>query len=290
MIKKSLVIGAFTNYNFNQLKPWVESIISSGFSGDVVLIAVNATQDTIAQLKARNVGVVEIDDPQQKIPIHVLRFVHIHEYLTKVYQSYEFVITTDVKDVIFQYDPVVWLQTNLGDKQLVAGSESMKYKDEPWGAQNLSQAFGPYVFDKFKDNPIYNVGTLGGTSEYIKDLCLSIALSATGRPIPIVDQAVYNVMLYGQPYKEITYYAKQSDGWACQAGTTVDPSKIDTFRPLLLEAEPIYEDGVVKVGEGHYKGEPFAIVHQYDRVPDWKKAISEKYQQEAEENYFTYRV
>jgi hypothetical protein len=278
-MKKSLIIGAFTNYNFNQLKPWVDSINQSGFTGDRVLIAVNADIETVQALRNNNFGVMEISDPQPKIPIHVMRFVHIYEYLSKVWESYEYVITTDVKDVIFQYDPVTWLQINLGNKKMVAGSESILYKDEPWGNENLMQAYGPYVHNMFKNNTIYNVGTLGGESEYIKDICLTIALNSTNRPIPIVDQAVFNVLLALQPYKDNTFFAPQYEGWACQAGTTADPSKIEAFRPNLLEAEPIYDNGVVKIAQGHYTGEPFCIVHQYDRVPEWKKMVIEKYGQ-----------
>jgi hypothetical protein len=80
--------------------------------------------------------------------------------------------------------------------------------------------------------------------------------------------------------------ASQSTGWACQAGTVADPTKIDSFRPNLLEPEPVFKDGIVQT----YKGEPFCIVHQYDRVPEWKKFIKEKYNQQDAEELFTYRT
>jgi hypothetical protein len=138
------------------------------------------------------------------------------------------------------------------------------------------QAYGPYVHEQFKHNEIYNVGTIGGVSEYVKDMVFNILFNAINRPIPICDQAVYNVLIQTQPFKDVTYFAKQSDGWACQAGTTVDPSKIASLRPHLLEPEPKFEDGIVKTSLGR----PFAIVHQYDRVPEWKEYIKQKYQQE----------
>lgn len=134
----------------------------------------------------------------------------------------------------------------------------------------------------FKDKEIYNVGTIGGESEYVKDLVLTIFINAIGKPITITDQAVYNVLMHTLPYKDIVYFASQSAGWACQAGTTVDPTKIAGFRPNLLEAEPIWENNIVKTGQDSYtckKGTPFVIVHQYDRVPEWKKFVEEKYDQ-----------
>lgn len=169
----------------------------------------------------------------------------------------------------------------------------MKYKDEPWGNENLAQAYGQYVYTLFKDNEIYNVGTIGGYAEYVKDLVFNIFINSINRHIPIVDQAVYNVLLNTQPYKDVTFFAKQSHAWACQAGTTVDPSKISQFRPHLLEAEPKFVKGIVVTGQDSSyasEGTPFVIVHQYDRVPEWKQFIKNKYQQEDESPTFIYRT
>ena len=274
MAEKSLIIGAFTNYNYNQLKPWVESIDECGFTGDKAMVVGNASQETIDELVKRNFIIIPMSDI--KAPIHVARFLSIYDFLKNNWQNYNHVVTTDVKDVYFQTNPITWLELNLKGKKLVAGSEGMRYKDEPWGNENLMQTYGPYVHDQFKNNEIYNVGTIGGVSEYVKDIVFNILFNAINRPIPICDQAVYNVLIQTQPFKGVTYFAKQLDGWACQAGTTVDPTKIESFRPHLLEPEPKFENGVVKTS----LGEPFVIVHQYDRVPVWKEHIKQKYHQE----------
>lgn len=274
MAQTDLIIGAFTNYNFNQIKPWVESIDDSGFKGDKAMVVGNASQETIGELIKRNFIIVKMHEINA--PIHVARFLSIYDFLRTTWSKYRYVVTTDVKDVIFQYDPMSWLEKNLGDKKLVAGSEGMKYKDEPWGNENLMQAYGPYVYEQFKENEIYNVGTIGGVSEYVKDIVFNILFNAINRPIPICDQAVYNVLIQTQPFKDVTYFAKQLDGWACQAGTTVDPSKIESFRPHLLEEEPQFDNGYVWTADR----EMFAIVHQYDRVPEWKEFFKQKFKQE----------
>jgi hypothetical protein len=285
MAQKDLIIGAFTNYNYNQLKPWVESIDECGFTGDKVMVVGNAAPETIGELIKRDFIIVPM--PQANIPVHVLRFLAIYEFLRTNWKNYRYVITTDVKDVYFQTNPSEWLKDHIGlHYKLVAGSEGMKYKDEPWGNENLMQTYGPYVYDHFKDNEIYNVGTIGGASEYVKDMVFNIFTNATNRPIPIVDQAVYNVLIQTQPFKNVIKFAQQKDGWACQAGTTVDPSKIERFRPFLTEAEPTFKDGIVYTS----LGEPFCLVHQYDRVPEWRSYIMNKYNQEDPNNYFVYRT
>lgn len=285
MAQKDLIIGAFTNYNFNQLKPWVESIDECGFKGDKVMVVGNASQETIGELIKRNFIIVPM--PQMNIPVHVLRFLAIYDFLKLHWDLYRYVITTDVKDVYFQTNPTDWLKDHIGlHYKLVAGSEGMRYKDEPWGNENLWQTYGPFIYDDFRNNEIYNVGTIGGESEHVKDLVFNIFSNATNRPIPIVDQAVYNVLINTQPYKSVTKFAQQKDGWACQAGTTVDPSKIEQFRPHLTEAEPTFKDGIVYTS----LGEPFCIVHQYDRVPEWRNYIMNKYNQEDPNNFFVYRT
>ena len=278
MASKNLIIGGFTNYGIDQLKPWVISAKEVAGNNDVVLVYGNATDETLDWLVEQNVVIVPMLQ-SQNIPIHVLRFLSIYEYLDKHWQFYDYVVTTDVKDVYFQADPFKFLV----DRKLVIASEGLKYKDEPWGNENLFQAYGPYVYEKFKDNEIFNVGTFGGKSEYVKDMVFHIFTNGINRPITICDQAVFNVLLNTQPFKDI---ATKTIQWAAELGTIMDPSKIARFRPNLLFAEPVWKEGLLKDVNGHI----FPIVHQYDRVPVLKKFVQEKYGQNDPSEYFTYRV
>ena len=204
--------------------------------------------------------------------VHVERFIHIYKLLKD--NLYRYVITTDVKDVIFQKNPSEWLEQNLSkEERLVFSSESMKYKDEPWGRENLTQCYGQGIYEDFKNNTIFNVGVLAGRGYAMRDLTLQLFLNCINRPIPIVDQAVFNVMISRHPYLDSSMYTVSEDGWACQLGTTADPSKIDSFRPFLLEPSPKMEGDKVLTSTG----KEYIIVHQYDRVPEWKKVIEAKY-------------
>ena len=291
MAKKNLIIGGCTNYGINQLKPWVLSVLETAPEADKVMCIGNASSETRTWLQ--DCGFKLVDMPNLNIPVHVLRFLSIHNFLKDNYLNYNYVVTTDVKDVIFQSDPFEYLSSQDSIINIIAGSESIAYKDEPWGDDNLKSAYGPYVYEMYKDKIIYNVGTIGGQSGYVKDLIFNIFTNAINRPIPIVDQAVFNVLIHTVPLRHTVFFADQKDGWAVQAGTTADPSKIEYFRPNLVEAEPIFEDGVVKTGEDGYnctKGTPFVIVHQYDRVPEWKEYFYNKYGVEDESQYFTYKI
>jgi hypothetical protein len=277
MASKNLIIGGFTNYGINQLKPWVLSAKEVADKDDVVLVYGNATEETLDWLVEQGVNVIPMLQVQN-VPIHVLRFLSIYNYLVNHWQDYEYVVTTDVKDVYFQSNPF----NRIVGCKLVIATEGLKYKDEPWGNENLYQAYGPYVYEQFKDNEIFNVGTFGGQSEYVKDMVFHIFTNGINRPIPIVDQAVFNVLINTQPFKDIV---TKTNRWACEAGTVADPSKILQFRPNLLCDEPTVKNGLV-----YYGDRLFPIVHQYDRVPEWKKYIQEKYKQEDESQYFIYRT
>lgn len=280
---KNLIIGGFTNYEINQLKPWVLSAKEVAGDNDIVLVTGKTSVQTIDWLKNQGIIVTPMKNVDG-IPIHVLRFLSIYEYLKHNWAKYKYVVTTDVKDVYFQKDPFEYIESELPGStvKLIVASEGLRYKDEPWGDDNLKQSYGPYVYEQFKNNVIYNVGTFGGVSEYVKDMVFNIFTNAINRPIPICDQAVFNVLIGTQPFKDVI---RTTVSWACEAGTVADPTKIDYFRPNLLCYEPVFKDGLVLTQDRHV----FPIVHQYDRVPEWKKFVMEKYGQEDETQYFNYR-
>jgi hypothetical protein len=277
---KDCIVGCSTNYDWSKLKYWINSINQSGFEGDKVLILMNCDRDTVQKVTDAGFSIIAFNQDNQgnlvhqsQLMVHVERFIHIYKLLKD--NDYRYVITTDVKDVIFQKNPVQWLEENLpeGHEDLVFSSESIKYKDEPWGRQNITECYGQGIYEDFKNNTIFNVGVLAGRGHAMRDLTLQLFLNCINRPIPIVDQAVFNVMISRHPYLKSSMYTKSEDGWACQLGTTADPSKINSFRPYLLEPSPKLDGDKVVTSTGM----EYTIVHQYDRVPEWKKVIEAKY-------------
>ena len=289
MAKENLIIGGIFNYNINQIKPWVLSIEENVKNAHRVMCISNINEET--QRWLLNKGFELIEMPKANIPVHVLRFLSIYEYLRKNWAKYNYVITTDVKDVIFQKDPFVFMEdNNIGRSpiKLMAPSEAMYYKDEPWNRDNLKQAYGDYFYENlgFKNMLIACCGVIAGTSEYVKDLVFNMFSNSTNRPIPVVDQVVFNMLINTQPYKDVTNTFTMSSGWTLQAGTMNDPTKVEQFKDKWLELPPYFYDGKFLTAAGN----EFCIVHQYDRVPEWKKFVQEKYGQDDPSTLFTYKV
>lgn len=275
-MEKDLIIGAFKNYNFEQIKPWIHSINECGFQGHKVLIAIDISTETINKIVQSGFTVVQASSISGAM-FHMERFIHIYNYLKNNRDKYRYVISTDVRDVIFQKDPMEYLEQRLDERQdihLVAVSECIKVKDEHWNRDNILKCFGPYFFEDIKDYEVLNVGTLAGKSEYVCDLCAMLYQMSLNRSDWVADQAAYNVLMGWYPYINITYVSGLNDGFCCNLHITNKPDEKEHFAPYITEDRPVFEDGLMKSG---LNKETYYIVHQYDRDPVLKKFYDDKY-------------
>jgi hypothetical protein len=283
---QDVVVSAVSNYEYDKLKVWVNSLNSCGFKGRKIMICFNVSDETVRQLNQNGVEVFLVSDKrnakddgflyQENFSFQVPTVRHIVNWMfLKPLTDVRYVISTDCADVVFQSNPSEWLEKNLGDKKLNYGCEGLKYKNEDWGYQNILNAFGPLIQNHMQDIPIYNAGSMAGEHKTFVDFSLAVFLSVQNLREPMPDQAGVNLLLSLEPYKSITKFNDHDTNWACQCGTTVDPIKIDNFRPNLLSPEPVFdfENGVAL----NSKGEKYVLLHQYNRVPSWKTIIEKKY-------------
>lgn len=297
-MEKDLIIGAASGYDWDKLKYWVKSIRKSGFVGDVVLVGTNMTKETIEKLTEEGVmlslyGVKkengDIVSHTNNAP-HVERFFYLWNYLNITKEQYRFVIATDTRDVIFQSNPSLWIENALVFHSLVASSEGMRYKNEVWNDRNLIETFGPFFHNQLKDKYINNVGVLAGDMLHVKGLLLLIFQMSINRPIPIVDQAVYNFILHTPPFDNDTFFTTNDDGWGVNLATSVEAVKAGSgdigmlckdnateFAKYTMNYEDtqpnISDDGIVN----NKHNAPFVVVHQWDRVPSLKEKVENLY-------------
>jgi len=238
--------------------------------------------DTIGRLQALDFTVYPFDPaeiasgyayPFSPEDNYAHRFQAYFEYLSKLpsIDEYRYVIATDVRDVVFQSDPSLWLAANLGDKSICASCESLRYRHEPWGNASMQNSY-PRLYDRMASRPIWNCGVQAGDIRVMRDFWLQLSMAGAAG-LQAADQAAYNILLSLRPWSQITLFAMSEDGWACQAGTTAWPVRIDQFRPHLLEAEPTW-DGVFSCTS---MGKQHVILHQYDRVPEWREGVQRRY-------------
>jgi len=257
---KNLLIGAISgNYAPLDLENWVST--SNWKDCKRVLLLYNPSQNGIESYLASN-G-IEVITPDfdfwgnEKVEfnvntgvcdfvksydlVHNIRFYHIWNYLKDV--EYSKVLITDVKDVYFNENPFPLLTTNA----ITATSEEIIYEKEEWNKAHIHYNLGVIGLQTLLDKPVYNVGVFGGGYELIKDLCASIYLMSVGK-YKVADQTSFNYLIQTK-YKRDTIFTNLADNLAVHLH--------------------VISAGLVDFNLDQIKN--YKIVHQYDRIPGFKR-------------------
>jgi hypothetical protein len=263
---KYTIAGCITKYEVSDIKPYVESIKQSGFNGEKLMLVYDVSPDVIEYLTNEGWLIA-----QGELSEHIIlqRFRDMYVLL----QDYEtdWIIWTDVKDVIFQKNPISWIEDNSSFTKLFAFSECVKLKDDPWAVVNTGTSFPMEWELGLNEHTSYCAGTIVGDLESIRDLFIQIYRwsKTTANPQQLSDQAAFNALIHLAQFKATTNLINQEKGFVTQLGTVwVKQNELP-----LLEPTPIYKDGKFY----NQKGDEFVIVHQYDRDPKIKKEIYERY-------------
>lgn len=281
---KDLIIGAVDKYGWEHIQNWITSIERSGFDGDIVLLTYRIDDATLRQcLQHPRMKVISCEHDSKGRPInhnaygrdtqsHQMRFFHMWQYLKETEERYGYVISTDVRDVVFQTNPSIWLNKLETKPSVVAASEGLNYEDEHWGKDNLLQGFGPYVYEDMKQTTINNVGTIAIRGDIAANFAITLFMLGESKYIPN-DQSGFNFLVRHPCLGPSTVHlTTEVDGWAMQIGTFDDPARPEFFAKLQ-EARPVLQE------DGMYNsiGKKFVMVHQYMRNPRYNEYFNNKY-------------
>jgi len=281
--KPDLLIGAISGYDYGQIQYFVNSLDQSGFTGIKVIIVYEASFDTVNMLVAKGFQVLTFaENSSEKKFFYPLegfrhtdtsidRFYQIWRYLQLYSDDYRFVISMDVRDVIFQSNPSTWLEKNLGSKKINVGSECIP---EEWNLEMIQESYGPLVHQMMENVTTMNAGTIAGHADAIKDLSLNVFLCSQHNNIPYTDQAALNIILSGEAYKSITKFNKFEEDWACQGGIIGLP-KYKKYLESHPDSSPPFLDNEWVITPS---GKRYCIVHQYDKIPEWRAVLQHKYE------------
>ena len=256
---KDLLIGAISgNYNTGDIKNWVET--SNFINTERILILYNDNLELEKYLKSNSVSIIKPNFDfwgQEKFffttdtgkmdlinsydLIHNIRFFHIWKYLQD--NVYNKILITDIRDVYFNDSPF----SSLDDSKITATSEMIIYKNESWNQQHLYENLGLVGIETLLDKPVYNVGVFGGPYTLIKDICADIYLMSIGKP-KVGDQTSFNYLIQTK-YKNLT--------------------KFTTLEDNLAVHLHVINAGLIQFDLN--KIQNYKIIHQYDRIPGFKK-------------------
>ena len=248
-----LIISATTKYTKTELFLYVESINRCGYTGDKIMVVYDIDQPTVDFLKDNG---WEIYQDSLNGHIHMNRLISIYWILKQLNREYRYLITTDVRDVVFQKNPIEYLEKNL-TKDILVSTENVLYKDEPWGVKNILEGYNELLLDRYKDDVSCNVGVLAGNYKSMMDLLLlNYLVSQSGNTIHFTDQSSFNFIIHNNVVKNNIQLEGLEANWALQIGTLENPKLI---------------------GNLIYNIEDYYIVHQYDRNSKIKDIIYKKY-------------
>lgn len=291
------IIASAYGYNIEQIKPWVESLKRTKFGGKVFVLVYNPQDEELLNYLKDNDIFVMLAQLNGETNMATQRFLDYSEILKTEYaQDVEAVITTDIRDVIFQSDPGIWFKQNIEDFSLMATSEGVCFRHEDWNGDNLEAHFGKTRFLQYADRETLCSGIIAGKKGAMIELFRTVyELSFfSNDPHAFVDQIFYNIAVY-EIYPEITKIVPASSNWCANLGTlkaipenqpdwgTSSRSAYNSFERLRTNKTfvevmkckvPEMKDGLIYADNG----KPFAIVHQYDRFQPWKEIILERYQ------------
>jgi hypothetical protein len=285
----TVLLTSVSNYTPANISNFIHSVNKSGFNGEKVAFVFTSQSSTISYLQNNGFTVLfpsaEPTDwgyahiqPSNYPPKNIFcdRFLHYSRYLVDNPQ-FLYCISSDCRDVVFQLDPSILLVEVLAHsgKDLIVSLEDIEYPLEDWNSTNLKLNF-PEFYENLQGQQIANAGVIAGRSDVVRELFQTIYLTSLGGRmhsrirLTSTDQSAYNILLSQNVWSQRSFFASNADPWAAQIGSYA--SKLDLYHSRGLPVPRLQDEKIVNT-----LGKPYAIVHQYDRMPDWKDAINSIY-------------
>ena len=269
-LKKNLIIGAITNYNWDKIAVFFNSIKKTKFENcDIVMFVANMKQNTIDKIKSCGVIVLPIPEKYLKETIINSRWKIIMDYLDDNPNKYKYIFTGDTRDLLFQDDPFKYY--NLTKSYLGIALEDNTL-EEQINKEWIINAYGEEVHNKIKNEKIFCVGTVWGTVdkfyEFAKLMWDSLS-SEWSKKKHVIEQAVGNYIVYHDKiFDDCLVKSDNDDGYILTIGGA---SKDKIFMTLDFDIL-------------NRKGKKGAVIHQHDRFRELEIKAYMKYYPEYLDN------
>jgi len=312
-------------YGYPGIEAYVESIRRSGFTGRKVMLCWGIRTEVRQKLIEYGFEIVDLPQPQD--PFFHARMRVCDQYLQEHHQEFRYIFWLDIKDLILQNDPSVWMENNLGSHSLVVATEPIPIICEEtnwlWARCILGEARAAEI----KNDLVLNGGVFAGKSEAMVEVFHQTHLLCYpyGGPYPPCQISMNYVM--HTMFKDNLYIPPWSEGFAAclhpcwspwrtpcwahmhdphpvldletctlHAGTTYNPSnRMVVFNPnwgmnrrIKISAPSNPLEGLECVDAP--QGKPFSIVHGYDRDWDVKELFEFRYRFGGDFNLAAYKV
>lgn len=273
---KKILTGFSNNITQNKqkIKVWSESFRKHS-DGDIVLIAANTNESDIKTLNELNIDYHLVTENDTWY-INNKRLRHTKEFLES--SEGDVFLITDVFDVLFQSDP--FQKMDLENYDVFISKEGIKVVEEPWNGDVINKVF-PDQLQSCLQTEIVCSGIIGGKRESLIKLYDKMDYMCENSPNGhnIKDQAALIILVKDNWIDNLKNFSLD-DGWAmhCQsAGPTYFFEAWGLKNSILRKGYGIPElrdDGFVYTQSGI----KYDMVHQFNRVEEWKNIITKEYE------------
>jgi len=296
------------------LESYIESIKRSGFTGRKVML--NWDIHPTTRLALSNAGFELVNLPNPSDPFFTARMRVCWEYLRDHHEEFRYIFWLDVKDLVLQSNPSIWMEENIGDAKLIASTECVPIQCEETNKLWAQSILGEDKYQEIKNEEVINGGTWAGTSEVMTEVFHQVSLGCsayTGGFPPC--QININYVMRQSPFKEILRIPRWSESFAACLHPMWSPWRVPCSQ-FLRDIPPVFSPitGLLHPGIGHNpanqsvefnpvwgrsrplqfvsaslgplsgvecvpspNNQPFCIVHGYDRDWDMKEIFEYKY-------------
>lgn len=253
---------------------WAHSFKKHCPNGEVVLLCANSSEEELKLCTDLGVTAIRVEVKDEHTINHQ-RLIHIKEFLSQKYEDTLFLIS-DVFDVVFQASPFDLY--DLGNYDVFVGEEGVDVHEEPWNFSNIKGLF-PNDIETCLNHPVVCSGIIGGKrNALIKlyDRMYTMCEAESTDTHNIKDQAALIVMLAKNEVERVKIFTLK-EGWAvhCAVAGPTQFFELWGFKNKLISKNtpiPYMEDGVVKTD-----GRVYAMVHQFNRIPEWNTILTQPY-------------
>jgi len=267
-----MLLGVCNQLFNNKAKISLWSRSFKRFSPDaVVLLAINATERDLQSVADLPLKVISVNLPHEQSINHT-RLKVAADYLDTI--TDEHILYTDVFDVVFQDNPLL---LDFSTYDIFVSGEGVTVNQEPWNADNISKLF-PGDRAVCSDQEVINSGVIAGNRAPLSSLLKRMYAMCEGstNKHDIQDQAALIVMVAKKQVDKLKIY-NLNDSWAmhCAVAGPTQFFNVWGFFNIIKEkycVPELYNGRIV-----NKQRSPYAIVHQFNRIPTWYKILRTSY-------------
>jgi hypothetical protein len=239
---QDVILGVLTGqqylFKYPGIEAYVESIRRSGFTGRKVMLSWNLNPTTRETLVKYGFEVIDL------LPWPPERFFHARmrvawEYLRDHHKEFRYVLWLDIKDLVLQTDPSIWLENHIKNYKLIGSTECVTIEQEETNQLWAKSILGEDKYQEIKNEEVINGGTWAGDSEAMTEVFHQVHLGCqtySGGFPPC--QIWINYVMRQSPFKQVLHIPRWAEGFAACLHPCWSPWRTPCW-PYMRDPHPV---------------------------------------------------